>query len=117
MEKATIQKENAYAPPEHFGCSCMKVQGTEETGLKKFWQGVSIFAPDGGANWQYGEGTFGADKEKTYFVLEGQITVENEAGEKFVLDKYDSVSMLPFEKRKMWNSAEVEAKVVVTISY
>lgn len=117
MKKATVQKDNAYAPPEHFGCLCMKVQGTEETGLKKFWQGVSIFEADGGANWQYGEGTFGSEFEKTYFVLEGQISVENEAGEQFVLDKDDSISMLPNEKRKMWNSGGEEAKVLVTISY
>lgn len=116
MKLIKLQDVQAYEPPGHFNVSCMKVQGEEETGVTKFWQGLSRFEPTGGAEWQYGEGTFGAHTEKTYFVIEGSITVENEAGELFVVEKYDSISMLPNEKRKLWNSGECEAVVLVTIS-
>lgn len=57
-----------------------------------------------------------SNTEKTYFVIEGSITVENEAGEQFVVDKFDSISMLPNEKRKLWNSGGYEAIVLVTIT-
>lgn len=116
MKKTALQEIGPYEPPEHFGAVCLKVQG-EDSGLKKFWQGVTTLEPEGGANWQYGEGTFGCHTEKTYLVIEGEITVENEAGEQFVLGPYDSLAMLPNEKRKMWNSGGSVAKLVVTISF
>ncbi len=115
MKVTNIQDVNEYQPPCHFGVSCLKVQG-EDSGLTKFWQGLSTFSADGGADWQYGEGTFGCETEKTYFVIEGEITVENEAGEKFVVGPLSSISMLPNEKRKMWNSGGKDAKVLVTVT-
>lgn len=115
MKLVKIQEVEGYAPPSHFGVSCAKVQG-EHSGLTKFWQGLSVFETDGGAEWQYGEGTFGAATEKTYFVIEGAITVENESGEQFEVGPFDSISMLPNEKRKLWNSGQAPAKVLVTIS-
>ncbi|CAH0529522.1 hypothetical protein [Vibrio hippocampi] len=115
MKVSKLSEMNQYQPPCHFGTQCVKVQG-EETGLKTFWQGISTFDLDGGAEWQYEKGTFGADKEKTYVVIEGEISVENEAGEIFVAGALDSISMLPNEKRRMWNSGSVPAKVVVTFN-
>ncbi|WED23394.1 hypothetical protein L3Q72_19325 [Vibrio sp. JC009] len=115
MKLTKIQDVNEYQPPGHFGVTCVKIQG-EETGLKKFWQGLSTFEADGGAEWQYGAGTFGAETEKSYFVLEGEITVENEAGEQFVVGESSSISMLPNEKRKLWVSGGSQAKVLVTIT-
>lgn len=115
MKATNIQDVNAYEPPGHYGVECLKIQG-EDTGLTKFWQGLSIFEADGGAEWQYGEGTFGATTEKTYFVIEGELTVENEAGEQFVCGKDSSISMLPNEKRKLWNSGNCQARVLVTIT-
>ncbi len=115
MQVTRLEDVNEYQPPCHFGVSCLKVQG-EDTGLTKFWQGLSTFEANGGADWQYGEGTFGAHTEKTYFVVEGQISVENEAGEVFVVNRLESLSILPNEKRKMWNSGGKDAVVLVTVS-
>ncbi len=115
MQVTRLEDVNEYQPPCHFGVSCLKVQG-EDSGLSKFWQGLSTFEADGGADWQYGEGTFGAHTEKTYFVVEGQISVENEAGEVFVVNRLESLSILPNEKRKMWNSGGKDAVVLVTVS-
>ncbi len=116
MKLVKIQDVNAYEPPNHFNMVALKVQGADETGITKFWQGFSKFETDGGADWQYGAGTFGADTQKTYFVIEGQITVEDEAGNQYVLEQYDSIAILPNEKRKMWNSGSVQAKALVTVS-
>ena len=115
MKVTNIQDVQAYEPPGHFGVECVKVQG-EETGLTKFWQGLSTFTVEGGAEWQYGAGTFGCDTEKSYFVLEGEITVENEAGDRFVVGPLSSLSILPNEKRKLWVSGGDQAKVLVTIT-
>ncbi|PJC86831.1 cupin [Vibrio sp. HA2012] len=115
MQVTRLEDVNEYQPPCHFGVSCLKIQG-EDSGLTKFWQGLSTFSADGGADWQYGEGTFGAATEKTYFVVDGQISVENEAGEVFVVNRLESISMLPNEKRKMWNSGGKDAVVLVTVS-
>lgn len=116
MKLVKFQDVQTYEPPGHFDVSCSKVQGEEESGLTKFWQGLSIFEPTGGAEWQYGEGTFGSHTEKSYFVIEGSITLENEAGEQFVVEKFDSISILPNEKRKMWVNGDSKAVVLVTIS-
>lgn len=115
MQVTRLQDVNQYQPPCHFCVSCLKVQG-EDSGLSKFWQGLSTFEAEGGADWQYGEGTFGAHTEKTYFVVDGQISVENEAGEVFVVNRLESLSILPNEKRKMWNSGGKDAVVLVTVS-
>ncbi|WP_432452549.1 MULTISPECIES: cupin domain-containing protein [unclassified Agarivorans] len=115
MKLSQLETLNQYQPPKHFNVSCLKVQG-EDTGLTKFWQGLSTFKADGGADWQYGEGTFGAGTEKSYFVIEGQITVENEAGQSYVVNRFESISLQPNEKRKMWNSSNTDAVVLVTVS-
>jgi hypothetical protein len=115
MKLVQAKDVTEYQPPAHFNVSCQKIQGPE-TGLTKFWQGLSIFDADGGAEWQYAAGTFGCETEKTYFVIEGEITVENEAGELFVAGQFDSISMLPNEQRKMWVSGGTVAKVLVTIT-
>lgn len=115
MKVTHLKDVNEYQPPCHFGVSCLKVQG-EDTGLTKFWQGLSTFTAEGGADWQYGEGTFGAATEKTYFVVDGEITVESDAGEQFVVKQLESICLMPNEKRKMWNSGGRDAVVLVTVS-
>ncbi|MGR5143082.1 cupin domain-containing protein [Photobacterium sp. DNB23_23_1] len=115
MKLVKVDDISTYSPPGHFNVSCAKVQD-ENSGLTKFWQGLSIFEPDGGAEWQFGEGMPGSQFEKTYFVIEGEITVENEDGDQFVASAFDSISFLPNDKRKMWVSGGTEAKVLVTVS-
>ena len=33
--------------------TAMRLQGKEETGIQKFWVGLSYFLPGGGAEWAY----------------------------------------------------------------
>ena len=51
MIKRTYEELEPYFPPGHFGVTCKRYHGKDETGASKFWIGVSEFEPDGGADW------------------------------------------------------------------
>jgi hypothetical protein len=57
-------------PPKHFNVVSGRFQGEAETGLTKFWMGMSHYLPGGGVEWS-GEDSA---EEKVYFVLEGELT-------------------------------------------
>jgi len=116
MKLIKLNSVKPYNPPSHFGMVALKLQGAEESGLKKFWQGLSYFLPNGGAEMQYEAGSFGAEFEKTYFVVEGQITVVNSEGEEFDLEAGDSIAILPNEGRTVVNKTNKTATALVTVS-
>lgn len=116
MKIIKLNDVKPYNPPSHFGMVALKLQGLEESGLSKFWQGLSYFLPNGGAEMQYEKGSFGAEFEKTYFVVDGQITVIDAKGYKFVLDTGDSIVMLPNESRSVKNTTNKTATVLITVS-
>ena len=116
MKKIKLNDVNPYNPPSHFGMVALKLQGLDETGLTKFWQGLSYFLPNGGAEMQYGEGTFGAKFEKTYFVVDGEITVVDAKDNEFVLSAGDSIAILPNEGRSVKNTTNKTATVLITVS-
>lgn len=116
MKHIKLSSVKPYNPPSHFGMVALKLQGLEESGLKKFWQGLSYFLPNGGCDLQYEEGTFGAEFEKTYFIVDGQITVTDGEGNDYVLNSGDSISMLPNESRSARNNTNKTATALVTIS-
>ena len=112
MKKVELKSVSAYNAPLHFDMKAMKLHGTEETGTKKFWMGMSHFLPGGGAEWAYEN----SPTEKVYFVLEGEIVVKSK-NEEFVLRKGDSIFIEPYEGREMINNTNEVATVLVTISY
>ena len=71
MVKRTYEELAPYFPPGHFGVTCKRYHGKDETGASKFWIGISEFEPGGGADWAYEDNPL----EKVYFVLEGEMTV------------------------------------------
>ena len=73
----------------------MRIHGKEETGAQKFWIGVSTFLPGGGAEWAYEDNPL----EKVYYVLEGEMTVTDKDGKKYVIHKDESISFPPNEGR------------------
>jgi hypothetical protein len=85
MKKVELKDVKAYEAPGHFGMTAMRLQGQEETGIQKFWMGLSHFLPGGGAEWAYEDSPL----EKVYFVLEGEMTVKSKT-EEIVLSKWDS---------------------------
>ena len=116
MKKIKLNNVKPYNPPSHFGMVALKLQGIDESGITKFWQGLSYFLPGGGAEMQYQAGTIGAEFEKTYFVVSGEITVIDSSGQELTLGDGDSVSILPNEGRKVIIKTNKTATVLVTVS-
>lgn len=112
MKKVELKDVIAYHAPKHFDTRTMKLHGTEETGAKKFWMGMSYFLPGGGSEYSYED----SPTEKIYFVIDGEITV-NSKTETFVLRKHDSLFIGPNEGREMINETNQVATVLVVISY
>ncbi|PKM85536.1 MAG: cupin [Firmicutes bacterium HGW-Firmicutes-11] len=112
MKKVELANVKPYSAPKHFDMKAFKLHGTEETGSKKFWMGLSHFLPMGGAEYAYED----SPTEKIYFVLEGEITVKSKT-ETFVLKKGDSIFIGPNEGREMLNETNMPATVLVAISY
>lgn len=116
MKIVSLSDIKPYNPPAHFDMVALKIQGEEETGLTKFWQGLSYFLPNGGANMQYQTDTFGAEFEKSYYVIDGELTVIDEKNHATVLHAGDSVAIYPNEGRKLKNNTNRVATVLVTFS-
>lgn len=113
MIKRTIEELKAYSAPGHFGMTAMRIHGKEETGAEKFWMGLSTFLPGGGAEYAYEDNPL----EKVYFVLEGEMTVTDKAGNKYVIHKNESISFQPFEGRGLVNESNRPAVMLVVINY
>ena len=112
MKKIELKEVKAYEAPGHFGMTAMRLHGTEESGAKKFWMGLSHFLPGGGAEWAYEDNPL----EKVYFVLEGEITVKTKT-EEYVLREWDSLFLGPNEGRELINKTNKPASMLVVINY
>jgi glyoxylate utilization-related uncharacterized protein len=112
MKKIELKNVKSYDAPGHFKMTAMRLQGKEETGVQKFWMGLSHFLPGGGAEWGYEDNPL----EKVYFVLEGEITVKTKSQE-VVLRKYDSLFLEPNEGREIMNKTNLPASMLVVINY
>lgn len=112
MKKVELKEVKAYEAPGHFGMTAMKLHGTEESGAKKFWMGLSHFLPGGGAEWAYEDNPL----EKIYFLLKGEITVRSKT-EEFVLRKWDSLFLGPNEGRELINNTNKPASMLIVINY
>lgn len=113
MKKVELKDVAPYNAPLHFDMKAMKLHGTDVTGTKQFWMGMSYFLPGGGAEWAYEDNS---PTEKVYFVLDGEITVKSKT-EELILKKGDSVFIEPNEGRSMINHTNQIATVLVVISY
>ena len=112
MKKVELKDVAPYNAPLHFDMKAMKLQGKDETGITKFWMGMSYFLPGGGAEWAYEDNS---PTEKVYFVIDGEITVKGKT-EEFVLKKGDSLFIGPNEGRSMINNTNQVATVLVVIT-
>lgn len=113
MVKRTLEELKSYNAPGHFGMTAMRIHGKEETGAEKFWMGVSTFLPGGGAEWAYDDNPL----EKVYYVLEGEMTVTDKDGKKYVIGKDESISFAPNEGRGLVNESNLPARMLVIINY
>jgi glyoxylate utilization-related uncharacterized protein len=112
MKKVELKDVKTYEAPGHFGMTAMRLVGTEETGAKKFWMGLSHFLPRGGAQWAYEDSPL----EKVYFVLKGEITVKTKT-EEIVLRESDTLFIGPHEGREVINRTNLPASLLVVVNY
>ena len=113
MIKRTYEELEPYFPGGHFGVTCKRYHGKDETMAQEFWIGVSEFEPGGGADW----GGEDSPLEKVYFVLEGEMTVTDKDGKKYVIHANESISFELNEGRGLLNESGKPAKMLVIMNY
>ncbi len=112
MKKISLSQVKPYSAPKHFNCSTLRLQGKDETGIQKFWVGLSYFLPAGGAEWAYEDNP----NEKVYIVLDGELTVKNKT-EEVTLRPMDSLYLPPNEGREVMNKTNKPVTMLVVINY
>ena len=112
MKKVSLSQVKPYSADLHFNMSAMRLQGKEETGIQKFWMGLSYFLPEGGAAWAYED----SSTEKVYLVLDGEITVKSK-DEEIKLGPMDSLYLAPYEGREIINNTNKPVTMLVVVSY
>jgi len=112
MKKVSLSEVKPYPAAKHFNMTAMRLQGKEETGIQKFWVGVSYFLPGGGAEWAYEDNP----NEKVYLVLDGEITVKGKQ-EEITLGPMDSLYLGPNEGRSVLNKTNKLVTMMVVINY
>ena len=112
MKKVSLSQVKPYAAAKHFNMTALRLQGKEESGIQKFWMGVSYFLPGGGAEWAYEDNP----NEKVYLVLDGELTVKNKS-EEITLGPMDSLYLGPNEGREIINKTNKVVTMVVVINY
>jgi len=112
MKKVSLSQVKPYAAARHFNMTAMRLQGKEETGIQKFWVGLSYFLPGGGAEWAYEDN----QNEKVYLVLDGEMTVKNKK-EEVTLKPLDSLYLEPNEGREIINKTNKPVTMLVIINY
>ena len=110
MRKVGVSEAVEYVAPKHFGCTTLRLQGKDETGISKFSVGYSHFLPGGGADFD------ASPTEKVYFCTSGEITITTEK-EEIVLKPYDSVFIGANEGRAVKNNTKFPASMLVVINY
>ncbi|MBU3099500.1 MULTISPECIES: cupin domain-containing protein [Clostridium] len=111
MKKVDFNEVKPYKAPKHFDCTTLKLQGKAETGATKFWMGLTHFLPAGGSEYDYED----SPTEKVYMILEGQLTVTSKT-ETFVLNKWDTLFIPPFEGRKITNNTNMPVTILVVVN-
>lgn len=111
MKKIDLKDAKPYVAAKHFNMIAMRLHGKEESGAVKFWVGLSHFLPQGGAEYD------ATPTEKTYFVLEGEVTIITPEQEKIVLKAWDSVHITPNEGRSIINETNKPASMLVIVAY
>jgi mannose-6-phosphate isomerase-like protein (cupin superfamily) len=113
MKKVSLSQCKPYSAPKHFNMAALRLQGKDETGIQKFWVGLSYFLPGGGI--EYGGEDASADK--VYMILEGEVVVKNKQGEEIVLGPMDTLYIGPNEGRSLINKQNKPAAMLVIANY
>jgi glyoxylate utilization-related uncharacterized protein len=112
VKKVSLSQVKPYAAAKHFNCTTLRLQGKEETGIQKFWVGLTYFLPAGGGEWAYEDNP----NEKVYIVLDGELTVKNKT-EEVTLGPMDTLYLAPNEGRSILNKSNKTVTMLVVINY
>lgn len=105
-----FQEARPYDAPNHRGVVGLRLQGFEAGGPTTSWVGYSQFLPGGGA------GPDASPLEKTYVVIEGEMTVIV-GGKEVVLGPMDSCTIAGGEEREIVNRSNHVCKMIVSMPY
>jgi uncharacterized cupin superfamily protein len=113
MKKVSLSQCKTYVAPKHFNMAALRLQGKDETGIQKFWVGLSYFLPGGGIEYS-GEDS---PADKVYLIIEGEVVIKNKTGEEIVLGPMDTLYIGPKEGRDLINRGSKPATMLVIGSY
>ena len=109
MEITRFATAPFYAAPNHEGVTARRLQGGDATSADFAWVGYSEFPPGVVVPMEAGP------VSKIYIVTQGVITVAQSDGTTHILNKWDSILILPQESRSVLNtSTELAAIIVIT---
>jgi mannose-6-phosphate isomerase-like protein (cupin superfamily) len=113
MKKVAYSEISNWGLPnaQHFNMRSARFMGADQ-GLKTFWCGLSEYEPGGGIEYS-GEDS---PNEKTYTVIEGELTLTDKDGNKFVLGPKDTIFIGPGEGRSVLNTGTTKATMMVVVN-
>jgi quercetin dioxygenase-like cupin family protein len=111
VEITRIEDAKRYDAPKHFDMRSLRLQGFDASSADFAWAGLSYFLPGGGASMD--AGALG----KLYVILEGELTIELDDGQKHVLRKLDSCFIGAGEARAIINASNAVATMLVVMPY
>ena len=98
-----------YQAPGHHDVGCLRLMGLEAGGSQGHWVGLSYYLP--GSTVDMGAGP----TEKTYIVLEGELTVILADGAEHVLGPLDSCCIAAGEERAAENRTHRVTTILVVM--
>jgi|SRR6056300_1668339 len=111
MDITRFDDARSYDAPGHFDMCGLRLQGFDASAATFAWTGLSQFLPGGGAEMAT------SPLEKIYVVIDGEITITLESGEKHTLSKYDSCFIPGGEQREILNRSNHTAIMLVIMPY
>jgi len=115
MNVTRFDQAPTYTAPNHFGMTCLRLQGREAGPAQQLWMGVSVIEPGGHTHLDP------SPMEKHYVVLEGELTLTGQVGDEppqqAVLRPFDSCRFAPGEARQLRNTSDRVAKVLLAMPF
>ena len=115
MNITRIDSAPTYVAPNHFGMTCLRLQGREAGPAEQMWMGMSIIEPGGYTTLDP------SPMEMLSIVLQGEMTLVSQAGdgpfEEVVLKTWDTARFAPGESRQLKNLTNEVVRVVITMPF
>ena len=108
MHVTRLAAAKPYYPPEHHDMRCLRLQGHDAGPADTLWIGMSQILPGGRTSLD------ASPLEKFYVVLEGELTIETQAGRE-TLKAWDSCRIAPGEARALRNETNTPVIVLLTM--